>query len=52
MIAHILTAEVVISTETQNNEENVEIETQPVTVETKISFSHNLNTYLITFFTH
>ena len=37
VIAQILTAELAISTETQNNEENVKIETQAVTVETKIS---------------
>ena len=39
VIAHsfIPTAELVIPTGTQTNEANAEIETQPVTVETKIS---------------
>ena len=39
------TAKLVIPTGTQTNEENTEIETEPVTVETKGSFQHNLNTY-------
>ena len=39
------TAKLVIPTGTQTNEENTEIKTQPVTVETKGSFQHNLNTY-------
>ena len=39
MIAQIFipTAELAIPTETQTNEANAEIETQPVTIETKIS---------------
>ena len=31
---------------TQTNEANAEIEIQPVTVETKISVQHNLNSYM------
>ena len=37
------TAKLVIPTRTQTNEENTEIETQPVTVETKI-FQHKFST--------
>ena len=47
MITHVFnpTAELVIPTRTKINEEDAEIETQPVTVETKIRrFQYNLNT--------
>ena len=43
----IPTAELVISTGTQTNEANAEIEAQPVTVETKIpTVQHSSNTYM------
>ena len=48
MIAQVFnpTVELVIPTGTQTNEVYAEIETQPVTVETKISVQHNLNAYM------
>ena len=42
----IPTAKLVIHTETQTNEANAEIETQPATTDDRISFQLNLNTYM------
>ena len=55
MIAPIFipTAVLVISTGTQTNQTNAEIEIQPVTVETKkVSVLHNLNTYMFSYIFH
>ena len=46
------TTELVMPMGTQTNEAYAEIETQPVTVESKISVQHNLNTYMYYYIFH